>query len=153
MNTHQELMAPFPINAVSWRVGATTQDKSKGIALAYIDARDVMKRLDDVVGFGNWQVKYPFVGCCEIGICLQDAWVWKANGAGETAVEGEKGQFSDAFKRAAVMWGIGRYLYSLPNAWVPLKAQGRSHVIAEPPQLPVWATPEGYAAIMEKKNK
>jgi hypothetical protein len=147
-------MAPFPIKSVSWRVGATTQDKSKGIALAYIDARDVMKRLDEVVGFGNWQVKYPFAGCCEIGICLQDKWVWKANGAGETAVEGEKGQFSDAFKRAAVMWGIGRYLYSLPNAWVALKPQGRSHVISEPPPLPTWATPEGYAAIIEKmENK
>ena len=152
MDLHQKLMAPFPVKSISWRVGATTGDKSKGIALAYIDARDVMKRLDDVVGFDNWQDRYPFAGCCEVGINLQGEWVWKSNGAGETAVDGEKGQYSDAFKRAAVMWGIGRYLYSIPNSWVPIQPMGRSHKIVTPPVLPVWATPEGYAEIMKNSE-
>jgi hypothetical protein len=151
MNLHQKLMKPFPVKAVSWRVGATMPDKSKGIALAYIDARDVMKRLDDVLGLGCWQCRYPFSGCCEIGVKIDDEWVWKSNGAGETQVEGEKGMYSDAFKRAAVMWGIGRYLYSLPNAWVPLVAKGKSHVIQNPPKLPEWATPEGYQMLIDEK--
>ena len=149
MNLHEQLMAPFPVKAINWRVGATTKDKSKGIALAYIDARDVMKRLDDVVGLDNWQDKYPFVGCCEIGIRIKDEWIWKANGAGETHVEAEKGQFSDAFKRAAVMWGIGRYLYSLPNVWVELDQYKR---IVTPPPLPAWATPEGYEDLLRGKG-
>lgn len=153
MNLHQKLMKPFPVKAVSWRVGATMQDKSKGIALAYIDARDVMKRLDDVIGLGLWQCRYPFSGCCDIGIKIDGEWIWKANGAGATDVEGEKGMYSDAFKRAAVMWGIGRYLYSLPNTWVPLKAKGRSHVIADPPKLPQWATPEGYQLLIDEHDK
>ena len=48
------LAAPFPADAISWRVGSTTGDKSKGMALAYIDARDVQARLDDVMG-ADWQ--------------------------------------------------------------------------------------------------
>jgi hypothetical protein len=51
LNTMFERLAePFPADAVSWRVGSTTQDKSKGMALAYLDARDVMDRLDLVCG-------------------------------------------------------------------------------------------------------
>jgi hypothetical protein len=136
----QQLKNPFDPSVVHWRVGATTQDKSKGIALAYINARDAMKRLDQVCG-DYWQVEYPFEGCCRIGIKIDNEWIWRSNGAGETQVEGEKGRYSDAFKRAAVLWGIGRYLYYLPNVWVTLKAQGRSHVIAEQPALPKWALP------------
>lgn len=136
--TYEALKAPFPSKVIHWRVGATTKDKSKGIPLAYIDARDVMKRLDDVVGGENWQVRYPFAGCCEIGIRVGDEWIWKANGAGATDVEGEKGQYSDAFKRAAVIHGIGRYLYYLPNIWVALDQYKK---IAETPKLPKWALP------------
>ena len=154
---YEKLAAPFPVDKIHWRVGATNQDKTQGIALAYIDARDVMERLDEVVGPQNWQAEYPFPGCCRIGIHIMDlrgeptgkgsgftdGWVWKANGAGETDFEGEKGQFSDAFKRAAVLWGVGRYLYALPNAWVPIEQKGRSHVIKTPPKLPAWANPLG----------
>lgn len=120
------LRAPFNPADINWRVGATSKDQSKGIALAYLDARNVMARLNEVCGPENWQCEYPFPGCCRIGIYCPatqnrpEQWVWKANCAGETKVEGEKGQASDAFKRAAVLWGIGEYLYHLPNSWFPL---------------------------------
>lgn len=140
-NITQQLKEPFDPKVIHWRVGATTQDKTKGIALAYINARDVMKRFDDVCG-DDWQCRYPFEGCCEIGIRICGEWLWRSNGAGETDVEGEKGRYSDAFKRAAVLWGVGRYLYYLENIWVPIKPQGRSHVIAQPPRLPPWALPK-----------
>ena len=135
------LKQPFDPSVIHWRVGATTQDKSKGIALAYINARDAMKRLDDVMGV-NWQCQYPFEGCCSIGLKIGEEWLWRSNGAGETDIEGEKGRYSDAFKRAAVMWGVGRYLYYLPNVWVDLEAKGRSHTIKNPPPLPKWALPK-----------
>lgn len=141
MSITEQLKQPFDPKIIHWRVGATTGDKSKGIALAYIDARDVMKRLDDVCG-DKWQCDYPFEGCCRIGIKIDDEWVWRSNGAGETQVEGEKGRYSDAFKRAAVLWGVARYLYYLPNEWVALKPKGRSHVLAGTPNLPSWALPK-----------
>jgi hypothetical protein len=115
------LSAPFPPDLVSWRVGSMSRDKAKGMALAYIDARDVMRRLDDVCGPAGWQARYPHANgktICEIGIRVGDEWVWKANGAGDTDIEAEKGAISDAFKRSAVMWGIGRYLYDMPSPWV-----------------------------------
>ena len=83
------------------------------------------------------------MGCCRIGIKIDNEWVWRSNGAGETQVEGEKGKFSDAFKRAAVLWGVGRYLYYLDNTWVKIKPQGRSYVLAGVPKLPSWALPKG----------
>lgn len=137
----EALKAPFDPKVISWRVGATNADKTKGIALAYIDARDVMKRLDDVMGL-DWQNRYPFEGCCEIGIKIAGEWIWRSNGADQSDVEGVKGQYSDAFKRAAVLFGIGRYLYYLPNTWVPIKQQGRSSVLAGVPELPKWALPK-----------
>ena len=129
-----KLSAPFDTSLISWRVGATTADKSKGIALAFVDARDVMQRLDEVCGVENWQCRYTHAEIktiCEIGIRINNEWVWKANGAGDTQVEAEKGAISDAFKRAAVLWGVGRYLYDVHNVWVELKQQGRSYVIAD----------------------
>ena len=122
----KELKQPFDPKAIHWRVGG------KGTVLAYLDARDVMKRLDDVCG-DYWQVEYPFEGCCRIGIKIGDEWVWRSNGAGETKIEGEKGRYSDAFKRAAVLWGVGRYLHYLP------KYKGNPN---NPPALPVWALPK-----------
>lgn len=144
------LLRPFPPKSISWRVGATNRDKTKGIALAYIDARDVMQRLDEVCGMA-WQCRYTHAEAkviCEIGLLFPDGWRWRANGAGDTHIEAEKGAISDAFKRAAVMWGIGRYLYSLPSPWVEIE-DGK---IVKPPELPAWATPEGFDAIMAKRK-
>lgn len=122
------LKAPFDASKVSWRVGNTNAKKlgckpwqaTEGSALAYIDARDVMQRLDEVVGMNNWQCKYPFAGCCELSIRIDGEWITKSNSAGETQVEAEKGQASDAFKRAAVLFGVGQYLYDLPFIWINL---------------------------------
>jgi hypothetical protein len=127
------LTAPFPPDRVSWRVGSTTQDKRRGLALAYIDARDVMERLDKVCGPENWQSRYPHATgktVCEIGIKINEDWIWKADGAGDTEFEADKGALSDAFKRAAVRWGIGRYLYDIEAIWVDIESAGRSYRIA-----------------------
>jgi hypothetical protein len=129
----EQLAAPFDPSEVDWRVGPTNRDKSEGQPLCYIDARTVMDRLDTVCGPAGWQNRYVMEGSktvCEIGILCGDTWVWKADGAGDSDIEAEKGALSDAFKRAAVRWGVGRYLYDLKAPWVPLKAKGNSYVIA-----------------------
>ena len=140
----KQLKDPFDPRFIKWRVGATNQEKTKGIALAYLDAREVQKRLDDVMGLGNWQDRYIEVKdgfICELDLLINDRWVTKSNTAGNTKVDPVKGGGSDSFKRAASKWGIGRYLYYLPNVWVPLKQQGKSYVLAEIPELPSWAKP------------
>ncbi len=127
-----DLRKPFAPDRISWRVGSTNADKTKGMALAYLDARDVQDRLDEVCGIEGWQCRFPHAGVktvCEIGILItaggtltgpHKEWVWKADGAGDSDIEAEKGALSDAFKRAAVKWGIGRYLYDLESPWVAL---------------------------------
>jgi hypothetical protein len=119
------LFAEFPKEAISWRAQSLTKDGSKAMALAYIDARDVMDRLDQIVGAADWQDRYEFHGSrtiCYLSILIDGVWITKADGAGDSDVEAEKGAISDALKRAAVKWGIGRYLYSLPAPWVPCES-------------------------------
>lgn len=102
--------------------------------MAYIDARDVMDRLDEVVGAGNWTNVVDDHGTSataslSIYCPFRDKWIHKTDGAGDTSVEKDKGRLSDAFKRAAVHWGIGRYLYNLDTPWVPIEKRGRSKII------------------------
>ena len=135
-DVYERLAAPFDPSEIDWRVGSTNQDKTKGMALAYIDARAVMDRLDTIVGPAGWQCRYVMgegKTVCELSVKCGDEWVTKSDGAGNTDFEAEKGALSDAFKRAAVRWGIGRYLYNLASPWVPIEAKGKSHFI----------TPEG----------
>lgn len=85
--------------------------------VAYVDSRQVQDMLDAVVGPANWQDRYIVVDGqlhCEIGIYdeTKNEWVWKGDCGTESMTEKEKGQASDAFKRAAVKWGVGRFLYA-----------------------------------------
>lgn len=118
----EKLKDYFPPHEVQWRVGTVSKDGTKAMALAYIDARMVMDRLDEVCGVDGWQDHYDMgaTTLCTISIHTDRGWVGKSDGAGTTQVEAEKGQLSDAFKRAAVKWGIGRYLYELKSPWVTL---------------------------------
>lgn len=58
-------------------------------------------------------------------------WIDKTDGAEDSDIEAVKGGLSDAFKRAAVKWNIGRYLYSFNTVWVAAEARGNSYVIPE----------------------
>jgi len=152
----KDLLAPFPAAQIGWRVGARTKSKDKGQALPYIDARDVQTRLDEVVGAENWQVSFSAAPhgtgvLCSISIHVEGgaegAWVIKQDGGqqdkesdGESNLDSVKGALSDSFKRAAVMWGIGRYLYSYETPWVPLKNEGKH--LAVIPLLPDEFLPE-----------
>jgi hypothetical protein len=169
LTVQQKLECPFPASAVHWRVGNTNAKKlgvkpweaTEGSALAYIDARDVMERLDKAVGMENWQCDYPLsesgLLICRIGIRASvfnpdlphDEWIWKANGAGDTQVEKEKGKASDAFKRAAVLFGIGQYLYKIPFQWGKL----RNGNIDFTPVLPPDCTVKGYMEKLKGESK
>lgn len=130
-----ELIRPFPAHAVKFRLGKLAKAAKRGMALAYVDARDVMDRLDEIVGVSNWQCRHEVAAngsvVCHLGIRIHGEWIWKSDGAGQTAVEPEKGALSDALKRAAVQFGIGRQLYGIDNTWVNITPRGNSWVMAE----------------------
>lgn len=125
MSIFDNLAAPFPPAQIHWR--SQTLYGSKALALAYLDARDVMDRLDAVCGPDGWQDYYDETPrgrvICRLSVRVGDEWIAKSDAAGDTAVEGEKGGVSDAFKRAAVKWGIGRYLYRTPTVWAPCEVK------------------------------
>lgn len=130
----EKLAAEFPKSAVSWRAQSLAKSGDKAMALAYLDSRDVRRRLNEVLGPGNWQNRFYDCGdgklACEISVRVDGEWISKSDGAGETQVEAEKGAFSGALKRAAVAFGIGEYLYDMPTPWVPCEtyeSNGKKH--------------------------
>lgn len=124
----KSLTRPFDQLEVKWRLGG------RSMALAYIDARVVMDRLDDVCGPENWQTSHICADgktICRIGIKIGDEWIWKSDGAGDTKIEADKGAVSDSIKRAAVNWGIGRYLYQVRAVNVKTEKRGNRDVISK----------------------
>lgn len=104
-----------------WRVQSFSKFKPSASCVAYIDSRAVMDLLDEVVGVQNWQDDYKTIDgklFAGIGINVNEEWIWKWDTGTESNIEKEKGQVSDAFKRAAVHFGIGRFLYSLDIKYV-----------------------------------
>lgn len=121
----KKLSEPLSINDIDFRVQSINKGGYATI-LAYKDARVDMDRLDSSVGPENWQRKHEIVGNnlhCSIGIYVESTnqWVWKSDVGTQSNTEKEKGEASDAFKRAGFNWGIGRELYEYPRIVVQLK--------------------------------
>ena len=159
------LSEPFPAEDIEWFISATTKDKSKGLAVPFITNRAVQDRLDAVCGPENWKNEYEalketdvidrdgtitgkkYSYLCGISVWSEARaeWITKWDGAEDTDVEALKGGLSSAMKRAAVQFGIGRYLYKLDNVWVEIEQKGNSYIISPTQKivLPAWALPGG----------
>ena len=144
----RQLGEPFPSSDVEWRI--TKVKHSNGLAVPYITSRAIQNRLDNVVGAFCWRTRYipwhqyvpkPSRGenpeqadrtpiasqLCGLSIYDEDKheWIEKIDGAENTDFESIKGGISDSFKRAAVLWGIGRYLYLLGAKWTAIDEHRR----------------------------
>ena len=142
----EALAAPFDPAEIDWRpqgkpIKGRNGGPDKALAVAYVKARAVQDRLDEVCP-GAWQTEYkagPNGGImCGISIRIVmknglAEWVTRWDGAENTNIEAVKGGFSDAEKRAAVQWGVFRYGYRLPTQFVPLDDRGR---FQRRPELP-----------------
>lgn len=133
----EALGAPFPTTEIEFLPRATSNGKA--MAIAYIDARAVMRRLDYVVGPAEWSFDYDLLPSGEKSVYVKGrltvCGVTKADaGEGEREEEPLKSAVSDALKRCGVHFGIGRYLYYLPKVWTPYDAQKRQ--FTETPRMP-----------------
>lgn len=138
MNLKEQLEKPFLDDELEFRVGATTSDKTKGLALAYIQARAIQNRLDEVVGIENWRISYKEINggfLAKLELKINNEWIAKEDGANVTDYEAIKGGISSAFKRAASVWGIGRYLYEIESQWLPIEQKGKAYIFKETPKL------------------
>ena len=143
-DVQKRLQAPFPSSAVNWRPATFTRDHKRALLLAHIDARAVQERLDAICPDG-WTFEMEVVSGAArptvkgrlsiLGVTREDI--------GE-ASEGELGTYkaaaSDALKRCAVQFGVGRYLYDLPKTWADWNDEKRAP--AHIPELPEWARPD-----------
>ena len=133
-----ELAQPFDPEAVEFKAGATTQDKARALALAYVDSRVYQARLDAVAP--DWRNEYTreYAGDRVIvtsaltvaGVTRQaigESLQASARHDGSTVVEENAATSAEAqaFKRACSAFGLGRYLYSVPQVWAEYDAQRR----------------------------
>ena len=143
-DVQRRLQAPFSTHQVNWRPATFNKERSRALLLAYVDARAVQDRLDAICPDG-WSFELEVVAgavsptvkgrLSVLGVIREDI--------GE-AGEGERGTLkaaaSDALKRCAVQFGIGRYLYDLPRQWADW--DDHRHAPSSEPQLPEWARPD-----------
>ncbi len=141
----EALAAPFEETEIKFKPQVVKGNSC--LALVYVDARAIQDRLDDVLGTRNWQDDYECLPdgsvLCRLKIRVGGEWLTKVDvgGPSEQPDGGDrvKAAFSDALKRASVKFGIGRYLYRLPQFWCdydPVKKK-----IVKLPKLPDWALP------------
>lgn len=141
----KSLSAPFEPTEVRFKPAVVSGNRA--LALAYVDARVIQDRLDDVLGVEGWQDDYECLAdgsvVCRLRLKIGGEWITKVDvgGPSEQPDGGDrlKAAFSDALKRAAVKFGIGRYLYRLPQLWVDYDSQKRQ--FAKTPSLPAFALP------------
>ncbi len=140
MNDIWEMLGePFPPEELQWRVEALSKDKKRALVVPYVDARAVLDRLDEVVGTHGWQDSYEVLYAHEGNFAVKCR-LTVMDVTKEDVGEGDslKAAFSDALKRAAVKFGIGRFLYRLDKQWVNHDPEtGRF----ERPELSLEATP------------
>jgi hypothetical protein len=168
------LAEPFAPEEIEWRMQQAGDKNGRlwCLVVPYVTNRAIQQRLDDVCGPENWKNEFlpgPSGGVlCGISVrvmiqattnlttgevVMASEWLTKFDGAENTkGMEGEaaiKGGFSAAMKRAAVQFGIGRYLYALEETFAIINERGRFRGRTkdqkpfrwDPPELPEWALP------------
>ena len=132
-----QLKAPFLFEEVEAKVQVTNGEKTKGMAVFYLDARAVQERLDMVLGTFGWRNEYIMwqdkSQICGLSLYNDERceWITKYDGAENSDIEAVKGGLTDAFKRSAVLWGIGRYLYQMEGIWVDVEQRGKGSFIKD----------------------
>ena len=162
----ERLKDPFPADCIEWRIGQsgkTRDGRPWAKVLAYLTNRAIMDRLDEVCGPAGWENRFERAPndpkgeslLCGIGIEADGRIIWKWDGAANTDFEAVKGGISDSMKRAAVQWGIGRYLYGIGESWADCTEENMRGQDGwryaktkdgtfwwKPPAMPAWANPK-----------
>jgi hypothetical protein len=131
----RDLRKPFEAELVKWKVQTNPrEDSDLAVVVAYIDARDVAERLDRATN-GDWSDDYakPVVLAggqhsleCRLTVCgvtRRDVGTVPAPRDGE---DDTKNLYSDAFKRAAVKFGVAAHIYRFPNVMARVEKRGRT---------------------------
>jgi hypothetical protein len=149
------LAEPFDPNELKFKPQVVQGNRALGVA--YVDARVVQERLDSVLGIAGWQDEYQVLPdntvVCTLRCKIGGEWITKSDvgGPSEQPDGGDrmKAAFSDALKRAAVKFGVSRYLYRLPGWWLDYDPKKRQ--FTQVPELPRAALPSGQRPAAAKQ--
>jgi len=153
----ERLTAVFTLDEVKFKPQSVKGNRA--LAVAYIDSRTIQERLDDVLGPEGWEDAYEVCEGgsvkCRLRLKLNGQWVSKED-VGSPSEQSDAGDrlkaaFSDALKRAAVKFGIGRYLYRLPLVWCDYDIARKQ--FTNRPQLPDWAKPKPGTTVVQNAGK
>ena len=130
----EKLAQPFPASSIYWRAGTMSRDKKRAQALPYAEPRIYEDRLNQICP-GLWSVSFRPWGESRI-ICDLSIGELTRSSTGEENEGFAPGTAAEAqaFKRACVKFGLGRYLYDIPIVWVPFDEKTRK--LVETPTLP-----------------
>lgn len=131
-----KLSEPFGSDEVKWRIlqsGKTAEGRVWARVASYVDRASIEDRLDQAAGPDGWSCRYERQGdaiVCTIAIRTEDGWIEKSDAAGLRDQEEQDGDpvktaYTEAFKRAAVKWGIGRELYKREENWAVVRTDSQ----------------------------
>jgi hypothetical protein len=157
-----QLAEPFGLSEIKWRVTHTTHDGTRGAVIAFADPRAYTDRLNQLFTPSGWTRNYDVTAVSAVSRQKRDkviqtgkvlvtctltiARLGTHTGSGEQWADEQNAMTSaeaQAFKRASSCFGLGRYLYNLPETWVTLDDRGRPIKL---PTLPAWALPKSNSA-------
>lgn len=148
----EALRAPFDVSHIDWKPQGKGRN-GKVRVVPYIDARLAMKRLSEVFGVNHWSDSYKvLVADDKIAVveCTIVAGGASHSDVGDCEIGGYtpnlgaalKGAYSDSLKRAAVHFGVGAYLYAMPEFYVDCDSNGHPvKGFQEKLKLPSFAIP------------
>jgi hypothetical protein len=156
-----QLTEPFDPSEIKWRVTHTTRDGSRGAVIAFADPRAYSDRLNHVFTPSGWTRTYEVNTVSSLTRMKKDKVIQTGKvlvtctvtiaGIGTHADSGEEwadeenamtSAQAQAFKRACICFGLGRYLYNFAEMWVPLNEYRQPINV---PPLPQWALPKSSA--------
>jgi len=154
-----QLAEPFDATEIKWRVTHTSHDGTRGAVIAFADPRAYTDRLNQLFTPSGWTRNYDVTtvsavsrqkrdkiiqtGKVLVTCTLTIAKLGTHSGSGEQWADEQNAMTAaeaQAFKRSASCFGLGRYLYNLPETWVSLDDRGKPIKL---PALPAWALPKG----------
>ena len=157
----RRLREPFSLDVIQWVVTSTAKPDNgpkRGLLAPYADPRAYLDRLNEVFTPAGWTQEYAMqiihdcprrergggtFACAKLMmVCRVSIFgVGSHSGTGEQWADDENALTradAQAFKRACVSFGLGRYIYLVPQAWVDLDEKNRPKRY---PALPEWAIP------------
>lgn len=117
------LSAPFDEKTLGVKVESLSKDRTKAMLICYLQHTDVYTRLEEVCPSWECALMNEQWGKDPKGndVCSIRVRMTLLDVSRENIGEGynQKSAMSDALKRAAMLFGVGRYLYDAETVWVP----------------------------------